>query len=140
MTTMAAYAGKDRNYIRFLLNPEKPGGRWMGESLASELEGAFGIPAGALDAPVQIDGPEDKISTDMQTPVTNVTVATAAKAETLDLPQIHVALEKLCEAIGTSLKEVFENAPKERRSSVRVHAPAVPKKNRPRKAGGTSSS
>ena len=72
--------------------------------------------------------------------VTKVTVATAAKAETLDFPKIHTALEMLCEAFGTSLKEVFENAPKERRSSVRVHTPAVPKKSRPRKAGGTLSS
>lgn len=140
MTTMATYAGKDRNYIRFLLNPEKPGGRWMGESLAAELEAAFGIPVGSLDIPAQLDDSEGKISTDNRSPVTKVTTATAVEVETLDLPKIHEALEKLCEALGTSLKEVFENAPKGRSPSVRVHTPAVPKKNRPRKAGGTSSS
>ncbi|WP_148716463.1 S24 family peptidase [Chitinolyticbacter meiyuanensis] len=46
---LAKASGKDRNYVRFLIYPEKPGGRAMGEKLAREIETALGLPSGWLD-------------------------------------------------------------------------------------------
>lgn len=35
---LARALGKDAPYVRFRLHPEKPGGRWIGERLAREIE------------------------------------------------------------------------------------------------------
>lgn len=41
--------GKDRNQARFILHPEKPGGRWLGEKQAREIEATLGLPRLSLD-------------------------------------------------------------------------------------------
>lgn len=42
--------GKDANQARFILYPEKPGGRWLGERLARQIERKLGLPDGYLDS------------------------------------------------------------------------------------------
>lgn len=42
--------GKDKNQARFILNPEKPGGRWLGERQAREIEEKLQLPRAWLDS------------------------------------------------------------------------------------------
>lgn len=41
--------GKDPNQARFILNPQKAGGRWVGERLAREIEEKLALGRGWLD-------------------------------------------------------------------------------------------
>lgn len=40
---------KDPNQARFILNPTKPGGRWLGERLARTIEKRLNLTPGSLD-------------------------------------------------------------------------------------------
>jgi len=48
---LARRIGKDSNYTRFILNPDKTGGRTIGERMARHIEESFGKPIYWLDQP-----------------------------------------------------------------------------------------
>lgn len=49
ITALAKVLEKDKNQVRFYLNPEKPGGRWMGEDMARYIEFKLALPPLWLD-------------------------------------------------------------------------------------------
>jgi hypothetical protein len=51
---LARALGKEPAFIRFRLQPEKPGGRWIGEKLAREIEQKLELPDRWMDG---VDGP-----------------------------------------------------------------------------------
>ena len=46
---LARAVEKSANHMRVVLNPERPGGRFIGEVLARQLEARLGLPANVLD-------------------------------------------------------------------------------------------
>lgn len=50
IAAMARALELSANQVRFYLNPEKPGGRWMGEEFARNAEAKLGLPLGSLDS------------------------------------------------------------------------------------------
>lgn len=59
---LARAIGKDANYTRFILNPEKAGGRWIGEKIARDIEGKLRLSANWLDIPHQSESESANIS------------------------------------------------------------------------------
>jgi hypothetical protein len=51
IAAMARAVSVSSNQMRFYLNPEKPGGRWMGEEFARNIEHILELPRGWLDRP-----------------------------------------------------------------------------------------
>lgn len=49
IAALARALGSSANQVRFYLNPEKPGGRWMGEDFARDIERILTLPRGYLD-------------------------------------------------------------------------------------------
>lgn len=50
INALARAIEKDRNQVRVTLHPDKPGGRWIGEELAREIEAALKLPHLSLDS------------------------------------------------------------------------------------------
>ena len=57
-SALARSLDKDVNQTRFILHPEKAGGRWIGEKQAREIEGSLGIDKGWLDIDHDLDDKE----------------------------------------------------------------------------------
>ena len=49
IAALARALGSSANQVRFYLNPEKPGGRWMGEDFARDIERILGLERNYLD-------------------------------------------------------------------------------------------
>jgi hypothetical protein len=59
IAALARAIKKDKNQVRFYLNPEKPGGRWMGEDMAREIEITLNLGTGWMDRESDDDVPEN---------------------------------------------------------------------------------
>ena len=53
---LADAIGRNPNQARFLLNPEGPGGRWMGEKVARDIEKRLGLDPNSMDLPNGLAG------------------------------------------------------------------------------------
>lgn len=56
IAALARALGSSANQVRFYLNPDKPGGRWMGEDFARDIERILGLDKGYLDREADAPG------------------------------------------------------------------------------------
>lgn len=90
----------DANYTRFLLYPEKPGGRWMGEVIARRIEERLNLPlhfmdTATTDTPVLKPMDRENLTILETAALTAVELAICAGALT---PADCAALVELCQA------------------------------------------
>lgn len=63
---LAVAVGRDPNQVRVLLRPQGPGGRWMGEKVARDIERRLGLPANRMDVLNGVTGSFDASLTPAQ--------------------------------------------------------------------------
>lgn len=99
IAALARALDSSANQVRFYLNPEKPGGRWMGEEFARDIERILNLPRGYLDnsgdtmTPADVAAAFESGSAGKQEALTLLAKLPDGEAETI-LPLIRSILSK----------------------------------------------
>ena len=99
IAALARALGSSANQVRFYLNPDKPGGRWMGEDFARDIERILNLPRNYLDdasdsmTPADVAAAFENGSAGKQEALTLLAKLPDGEAETI-LPLIRSILSK----------------------------------------------